>query len=470
MTAEPSVLLVDDHWEDVAPLLAGLPAGIRLLTEKVAAKAADRLAKDRTIAAILLDLRFDDQAVQGVEALDLIRDIDPQLPVVVLTSVTDVDLALRLVHAERKAYYYFVKDRVEPPQLTHALENAVSYHQLVVGRWRMTDRGPLVGESPAFLEVLRLVGRVASATLPVLVTGEPGTGKELVARAIHHAGKDPGGPFVAVNCAAIPTELVESELFGTMRGGFTEALDRRGYFEQANNGTVFLDEVGELPPQSQAALLRAVENGEIQPVGGKVRSVRARVIAATNADLEASVNAGTFRADLYYRLNVLRIAVPPLRDRPGDIRLLVDHALSTRYPGKTLSREALSTLERHSWPGNVRELLAAIDQAAVLSDRDELDASAFAARLTDPVGQGLGVGEAWALRILSGTADWAALRREFKGSSATLKGILDATIRRWKQERGDRPSGGELADALGITRNHLNQVLDQLDIRLRSYD
>src|SRR5262245_4716254 len=233
----------------------------------------------------------------------------------------------------------------------------------------------LIGVSAAFVEVMKLVGRVASTNLPVLITGESGTGKEIVARAIHHRSPRADQPFVAVNCGALPAELIESELFGHMRGSFTGAMgDRRGLWQEADRGTVFLDEVTETSPAFQVKLLRAVQEGEIRRVGSnQTQRVDVRVIAATNRDAEQEVRDGRFRQDLLYRLNAVTIHLPPLRERREDIRPLATHfAARTAGPSVrpvSFAKEALWLLENYDWPGNVRELENAVVRAVALSDQ-----------------------------------------------------------------------------------------------------
>lgn len=240
----------------------------------------------------------------------------------------------------------------------------------------------VVGRSPALLEAVELARKVAARRVTtVLLVGETGTGKELFARGIHYAGPTPGEPFVAMNCAAIPESLLESELFGYERGAFTGALARkRGLLELAGAGTLFLDEVSELPPNLQPKLLRVLEERRVRRLGGfEEIEIGCRIVAGSNEPLEDAVASGRFREDLFYRLNVLRVVLPPLRERDGDVELLARHFLAqlAQEQGlqpKTLTPEALARLEAHTWPGNVRELKNVIEQAALLSDGDEIRA------------------------------------------------------------------------------------------------
>jgi transcriptional regulator with GAF, ATPase, and Fis domain len=257
----------------------------------------------------------------------------------------------------------------------------------------------IVGESSALQAVLKKVAQVAPVETTVLLTGETGTGKELIARAIHAASPRSSRPMVKVNCGAIPSGLVESELFGHERGAFTGALQRRiGRFEQANGGTLFLDEVGELPADVQVKLLRILQEQEFERVGGTTtQRVDVRIIAATNRNLAAEVAAGRFRADLYYRLNVFPVRIPSLRERPGDVRLLVQHFLAQfqrklAKPLKSVSAESMARLESYAWPGNIRELQNVLERACVLAegmtvtvDPDELGGSRFTGAVTGAV-------------------------------------------------------------------------------------
>jgi transcriptional regulator with GAF, ATPase, and Fis domain len=242
----------------------------------------------------------------------------------------------------------------------------------------------LVGTSAAMRKVYALIDRIKDTDVPVLITGESGTGKEIVARAIHHAGRRTKGPFTGINCGAIPEHLLESELFGHVRGAFTGAdREHRGLFREADGGTLLLDEIGEMPKKMQAGLLRVLQEKVIRPVGGeKEQSVDVRLIAATNRDLAAMVEATTFREDLYYRLHVVEVRLPPLRDRLEDLPPLIDHffkifAARLKRDKKTISRDALRKLSKHTWPGNVRQLENVLLNAWVMSDRPELIADDF---------------------------------------------------------------------------------------------
>lgn len=311
------------------------------------------------------DLLISDQRMPVVDGLELLRRLpalNVVVPVIMLTaygSIPDAVEAVRLGAAE-----YLTKPLPSPAALLAVVK------RLLAPRERGEE---LVTVDPTMQRVLALVDRVAVRDLPVLVTGESGTGKELIARRLHRHSARREGPFVAVNCAALPESLAESELFGHEKGAFTGAeKDRTGRFEEANGGTLFLDEIGDLPLSLQAKLLRALEDGAVRRVGGrKDIPVSVRLIAATNRDLAQAMEAGQFRRDLYYRLAVVRIELPPLRERIGDIPVLARHfltSLAARHgiPTCELTPEALAALERYPWPGNVRELRNVLERALVV--------------------------------------------------------------------------------------------------------
>jgi two-component system NtrC family response regulator len=328
---------------------------------------------ERNFALVLTDL-----CLPGINGLDLIREIrqrDLPVTVIVMTGYASVDSAVTAM--KLGAYDYLPKpiDSVRLEVLVgQALEDRKLLDEVGALRQNLHERYSfhnLLGKSPRMREVFSRVARVSPSSCTVLLTGETGTGKELVAQAIHYTDPTREGPLVAVNCAALPEPLLESEFFGHERGSFTGA-DRqtKGRFEQAKGGTLLLDEIGELPLGMQAKLLRVLQDGTFERVGGsEVISADCRVIASTNLNLAAAVAAGRFREDLYYRLNVVTIELPPLRERVDDIPLLVDHFIrrlrDRKLPEKSVSRETLSRLARYDWPGNVRELEHVIEQVVV---------------------------------------------------------------------------------------------------------
>jgi two-component system nitrogen regulation response regulator GlnG len=335
-----------------------------------------------------LDIRM--PGPSGLELLDRVRALGRDVAIVIITAQNTFENAVEAM--KRGALDYLVKPfamaevQALVTKVLHvrSLEREVGALRREVGA-RIVPGDRLVGKSPALLEVFKTVGRVAARNVVVLVTGESGTGKELVARAIHAASPRAGGPFVAVNTAAIPRELLESELFGHERGAFTGAVaPRAGRFREASGGTLFLDEIGDMPVDLQAKLLRVLQSDEVTPVGGRVpERVDVRIVAATHRDLDALVAAGAFREDLLYRLRVVPIHIPPLRERREDVRVLAEHFVD-RYAAELvgapryLSEGCLARLVRHEWPGNVRELENAIKRALVLSAGEVLTPEDFA--------------------------------------------------------------------------------------------
>ena len=338
------------------------------------------------IDALVLDLVMPD--LDGLGVLARLREAGAALPVIVQTAHGGID---NVVSVMRAGAIDFVVKPVSPERLQVSLRNALATRALEgeLARIKHSRTGTLtfrdiVTRSPRMQSVLHTAGKAAASAIPVLIAGPSGAGKELIARAIHGSGERRAKPFVAVNCGAIPDNLVESILFGHEKGAFTGATDRHtGKFVEASGGTLFLDEVGELPPAAQVKLLRAIQEGEVEPVGArKPVKVDARIISATNRDLIADVNAGRFREDLFYRLHVFPISVPALAERAEDISELARHFL-TRFAAeegkrvRSLSAEALRLLSAYRWPGNVRQLENAVFRAVVLAETDEIGVAEF---------------------------------------------------------------------------------------------
>jgi two-component system, NtrC family, nitrogen regulation response regulator NtrX len=322
---------------------------------------------------VLLDVKM--AGLDGLATLTKLREADPDALVIMMSGHGTIATA---VEATQRGAHDFFEKPLDTDRVLLTIKNALAHVELAEEvralRTQIEERHAIVGSSPAISSVLERIEKVAPTQARILVTGENGTGKELVARAIHRLSPRAGKPFVEVNCAAIPSELIESELFGHMKGSFTGAFgDRTGKFEQANGGTLFLDEIGDMSAAAQAKVLRALQEGVVTPIGSaKPVKVDVRVIAATNKRLEDEIAAGRFREDLLYRLNVVPIEVPPLRARRDDIPQLVEHfsALLARTQGLVARRftpGAMDRLKRHPWPGNIRELRNTIERLLILA-------------------------------------------------------------------------------------------------------
>ncbi len=393
-----TVLIVDDDPVQ-RRLLEAMVArfGYRtLLAEGGDAAAALLTGPDAKVDCVVLDLVMPD--LDGLGVLARMRDAGLDTPVIVQTAHGGID---NVVSAMRAGAADFVVKPASTERLQVSLRNAISTRRLAgeVRRLKRKHDGTLtlsdvITRSPAMMPVLRSAEKAAASTIPVLIEGESGTGKELIARAIHGAGVRRAKPFVAVNCGALPENLVESILFGHEKGSFTGATEKHtGKFVEADGGTLFLDEVGELPLPAQVKLLRALQEGEVEPVGGRKNvKVDVRIISATHRDLIADVKAGLFREDLFYRLHVYPISVPPLRQRSEDIPELARHFLAriAAEEGKrvhSLSAQAASLLSSFRWPGNVRQLENAVFRAVVLSEGEEIGVNEFpqvAAQVCEP--------------------------------------------------------------------------------------
>jgi DNA-binding NtrC family response regulator len=389
MTEAPPRILVADDQRDVLEALRLLLKGHGYEIETATSPAAVlRTVEARELDLALLDLNYTRDTTSGKEGLDLlsvIRGLDPTLSVVVMTAWGSVEGA---VEAMRRGARDYVEKPWDNERLLVTLQNQVELtralrrvERLEVEREAREGGLPeLVAESRAMQPVLQLIERAGPSDANVLITGEPGTGKEVVARWLHARSPRSGRPLVTLNAGAVPEGLFESELFGHVRGAFTDAkADRVGYLELADRGTLFLDEIGTMPAAQQAKLLRALETGEFRRLGSsRVRTTDVRVLAATNADLSAAVTAGEFREDLFYRLNTVEIHVPPLRRRPEDIPVLAGHFLRREArrrdePTPELTPDAMEALRAHPWKGNVRELEHVIERAVLMCEGGRID-------------------------------------------------------------------------------------------------
>ena len=378
MTETRSVLVVDDD-EAMRDMVASLleDSGFAVERAEGTDHALERL-RDHDFDAVLSDIRMPGRS--GIELLGEIRELRPQTPIILMTAFGSIDSA---VEAMQAGAFDYVTKPFKRDALLVSLERAFELRTLELENRRLrraVDRtgsfGEMIGTSPAMRDLFALIRKVADSRASVLITGESGTGKELVARTLHYAGARAKAPFIPVNCTALPEGLMESELFGHVRGAFTGAVSsKRGLFEEAEGGTLFLDEIGDMAPGLQSKLLRVLQDHEVRPVGGnQSRKVDVRVITATNRDLREDVESGRFRKDLYYRLNVIPIEIPPLRDRPDDIPALAEAFVRKHGEGRsfTLSAAATSKLGSYSWEGNARELENVIERAIAFANGNDL--------------------------------------------------------------------------------------------------
>jgi two-component system, NtrC family, response regulator HupR/HoxA len=457
---ELTVLIVDDEPRVLDALEAVLAAEFRVLRAGQGPDALRCLADEPDVAVILTDQRM--PGMSGIELLRQSQERNPDTLRIVLTAHTDVDSLMDAINTGQ--IYHFLPKPWDPHELLLVVRRAaerwrltrenvrlrdeleLAYNALrreaAAVRERPTSFDSLVGAETGLRDAVALARKILDADTTVLLLGETGTGKELFARLLHANGPRHAEPFVAQNCGALPESLLESELFGHARGAFTGATgERKGLFEEADGGTIFLDEVGETSLAMQLRLLRVLQEGEIRPVGGAAtRRVDVRVIAATNADLEAEVAAGRFRRDLYYRLNVFPIPLPPLRDRAEDIALLAECFLRqacrrARRVVPSIAPDALRLLRAYPWPGNVRELENELERAVALADNGQPLGSAH---LSD--------------RVAAAGAGSAAPRTLNEAVEALKRRMIEDAMR----ECGSKTRA---ADRLGLTRQSLQQML-----------
>jgi two-component system NtrC family response regulator len=371
----PKILIIDDEEHMCWALKRAMEQeGYQAVTATSGSKGIN-LLKEKGPSLILLDLKMPE--MDGLEVLGIIREIHPRVPVIMITAHGTIETA---IEAMKLGAVDYITKPFDLDELKMVVKQALKYSKLVseVSFWRSElnkKYGTVIGESQAMKEIMMLIERVATSNATVMITGDSGTGKEVTARAIHLASERRDQPFVPVNCAALPEQLLESELFGHEKGAFTGAVAlRTGRFEMADNGTIFLDEIAEMPLAMQAKLLRVIQERSFERVGGtETLKVDLRIIAATNKDIKKAVECGEFREDLYYRLNVIHIQLPPLKDRKEDILLLANNFLLKYMKGtnpKEISPEAMELLLNYDWPGNIRELQNVIERAVIICQGD----------------------------------------------------------------------------------------------------
>ncbi len=464
----PTLLLVDDEPNVLYTLELGLAEdGLNITTARTAREALE-LVRASTPDAVVLDLRLPDGS--GLDVFDAARAIDPHLPVVIITAHGTPDTAIEAM--KRGAFEYLLKP-VDLHQLQEVVGRALALRRMQAAPAVMdptvadADADVIVGRGPAMQDVFKAIGRITAQDVTVLITGESGTGKELVARAVFQHSRRADRPFLAINCAAIPEALLESELFGHEKGAFTGADRQRvGKFEQADGGTIFLDEVGDMAPAAQSKMLRLLQQQQFERVGSvQTLTVDVRVIAATNRDLEAMAAAGAFRGDLLYRLNGFTIHLPPLRDRREDIPLLAEQFLRAANAklGKVVrgfAPEALRLIEGYAWPGNVRELQSAIRYAVVQTAGEVITPDCLPRSLRG-AGSEPAAGPEHRLDVIELARDLLARGEEGvyeKVSRAVDRAVLEVALR---HTGGNQVSASQL---LGISRTTLRAKLQSLGL------
>jgi len=449
------LLIVDDE-QSIRRLCmtVGEALGFACL-EADSGESALALLEEQPAHMILTDMIMPNMS--GLEFLEKVKKLFPRTEVAVMTGHGSVETAVQAM--KLGAYDYISKPFSPLEELRLFLRRMAEKIRLVEENQFLRERVDtetelhgIVGTSAKIQDVLRMISRLKDTRTPVLITGESGTGKELVARAIHFRGTYASRPFVAVDCGSLVPTLIESELFGYEKGAFTGALrSKTGLFQSASSGTIFLDEIGELPPEMQAKLLRVLQEKEIRPVGSNQRvKVDVRVIAATNRDLEAEYRSGTFRKDLYFRLNVVTVHIPALRERRSDIPMLVHFFLDRYAPGASIqvTHAAMKSLLQYEWPGNVRELENCIERAVALGDRRTIDVGDLPP----------------AIASASPVADLGAEQHAFLPAT-DLEDIERATIQRvFEQVKGDKALAGRM---LGISRATLYRKLKRYNIGTR---
>jgi two-component system nitrogen regulation response regulator GlnG len=478
MSGETVLIAEDDAAIRTVVSRALSRQGYRVQATSVAS-ALWRWISDGEGDVVITDVALPDQ--NSLDLLPRIKSLRPDLPIIVMSARNTLLTAVRAT--ERGAFEYLPKP-FDIAGLVAAVERSLSQRRrrgtVTTEPQLAEEQMPIIGRSPPMQEIYRIIARLTGTDLTVLIAGESGTGKELVAQALHDFGKRRDGPFVAVNMAAIPRELIESELFGHEKGAFTGAAARRvGRFEQANGGTLFLDEIGDMPVEAQTRLLRVLQQGEFIPVGGH-RPIRTnlRIVAASHRDLQVLVSQGLFREDLFYRLNVVPIRLPALRERIEDIPALAQHFLAKAHgeglPLKTFEPEAMARLKAHAWPGNVRELENLVRRLAVLYPDDTIGEEVIV-RALDQSQPPIAPAVAPAIEVDSlGGAIERHVGRLLEAQDGTLPqaGLYGRIMREVERPLIARAlsvtRGNQLkaADLLGLNRNTLRKKIRELDIQV----
>ncbi|MBI4686342.1 MAG: sigma-54-dependent Fis family transcriptional regulator [Nitrospirae bacterium] len=455
------ILVVDDERAVRYSFERAFEDEYLIVTAENGLEAIDKVKQEHP-DIVLMDIKMPE--LNGIEALTRIKALSFNTPVIIMTAFGDTDTA---IEAMKEGAYDYITKPFENEELRMIIERALdSARSFKEARCFCADEASesvdkLIGKSPAMLNVCKLIGQVATADVPVLIIGESGVGKELIARAIHHHSRRKNKLFMAINCAALPENLIESELFGYESGAFTGAEKKRiGRFEQCSGGTIFLDEIADMSPMTQAKVLRILQDSTFERLGGnQTIKVDARVIAATNKNLTAEVENGRFRADLYHRLNVVSMQIPPLRDRKEDIPLLIDYFIKranreTGHDIKGVSPQALSMLESYPWLGNVRELENTIRRAVILAKGDVLSEGDLAF-----LGQGAKSGFR---EMVESMIEKMFLTGEGSPYHALISEVERSLIERaLKISRGNQVKASSL---LGITRVTLRKKMEEYNI------
>jgi nitrogen regulation protein NR(I) len=482
----PTILVIDDDAEIRYSLARVLSSRGWQVSEAASGELGIVAVKKAPPDVVFLDIRMG--GMSGLEALQHIRSANPRQLVILMTAFGTAQTA---IEAMKYGAFDYIMKPFDPQKVLTLVDNAL---KAGADMRAAVDYKPslnsedykegIVGASPVMQDVFKVIGQVTASDVTVMITGESGTGKELVARSIWKHSHRSSKPFIAVNCAAIPENLIESELFGHEKGSFTGATGQRlGKFELCDGGTIFLDEIGDMALATQTKILRVLQQGEIQRVGGaETLRVDVRILAATNKDLEAMVRAKSFREDLYYRLNVVRIRMPALRERDGDIPQIVDFCLQNlvkqrKVRASKVSPEAMSVLVRYSWPGNVRELENVIYRSAVIAQGDTILLKDLPVEIRDSVGAVLPAessAAAPASEAAAGTGGTQALTltealdRVHRELSTGSEPILERLEREMALRVLKAESGNQLraAEKLGITRATLRKRIDDWGLRI----